>query len=40
MCSVILEMSLNVCMELRNLYENKIDEILFLLELKEYFIDI
>lgn len=40
MCSVILEMLLNVCMELCNLYENKIDEILFLLELKEYFIDI
>ncbi|HAY0439149.1 TPA: hypothetical protein JS332_004349 [Escherichia coli] len=40
MNNVILEMPPNVCMEPRNSYENKIDEVSFLSEPKEHTIDI
>lgn len=40
MRSVILETPPNVCMESRNSYENKIDEISSLSESKEHPIDI
>lgn len=40
MNSVILEMPPNVCMEPRNSYENKIDEVSSLSEPKEHTIDI